>query len=75
MDYELSLNIYKYGEYFNPATNRYVLLISCEVDDEVEDEVGCDRCDKIPLLSCISWRDYDLCMECINEIEKSLDDK
>ena len=65
MDYDLSLDIYKYGEYFNPAINRYVT--------HIDGGVGCDRCDKIPLLSCISWREYDLCMECIHEIEKSLE--
>ncbi len=67
MDYDLSLDIYKYGEYFNPAISRY--------DTPVHDNngVGCDRCDKTPLLSCISWREYDLCMECIHEIEKSLE--
>ena len=67
MNYDLVLDIYKYGTYYNPAKKRY--------GNHCDDEIGCDRCNKIPLLSCISWREYDICMECIHEIEDSLYDE
>ena len=62
---QLYFNIYKYGTYYFPASKHY---------SNMDIEVGCDRCERIPLTSCIGWREHDLCLECASEIERQYED-
>ena len=58
-DERLFIKIYKYGTYYNPAYEHYLPRV----------DVGCDRCLKEKITACIGWRDYDLCLLCISEID------
>ena len=62
---QLYFNIYKYGTYYFPAGKHY---------NNIDIEVGCDRCENLPITSCIGWRKYDLCLECALEIERQYED-
>ena len=55
----LFIRIYKYGTFYNPAYEHY----------GPKGEVGCDRCLKEDIPSCIGWRDFDLCLECAADID------
>jgi hypothetical protein len=57
------IKTFLYGDYFCPASSRY--------DDFVE--VGCDRCSKERLICCISWKHFDLCMDCVVSIERDFE--
>lgn len=59
---DVMLQIYKLGSYYNPATNHY----------GYEANVTCDRCFKSHLSICIGWQTYDLCLPCVNEINKEI---
>lgn len=54
--------IYKYGTYHNPATKHYGI--------DSTGSVACDRCRKDNLSVCIGYKQYDLCMKCVQEIDK-----
>jgi hypothetical protein len=49
---------YKYGEYYNPANKHY----------NGQEDVGCDRCQKTNITVCIGYRDIDLCLKCVSDI-------
>ena len=49
------------GSYYYPATKRYN-------SDEII--VTCDRCRRTDILSCLGYKNIDLCMTCVNELEK-----
>lgn len=53
-------DIFRYGTYYNPAWDHY----STNYDD-----IGCDRCQRTGLLVCIGWKNYDICMKCMGELE------
>lgn len=55
----LYVDIYKNGHYYSDTQNRYV-----------NSPVICDRCLKQNLISCIGWKDHDLCMQCIAFIDE-----
>ncbi|AYV82002.1 MAG: hypothetical protein Homavirus2_6 [Homavirus sp.] len=57
---DIYMKIYKYGTYYNPATNHYGAVGS----------VNCDRCHRKLLDICIGWQTYDLCIECIQDINQ-----
>ena len=59
------IDIYKYGIYYNPACKNY--------NEEIE--VGCDRCMKLNISTCIGLREYDICLECNAEIEKIFEEE
>ena len=65
IDKETMIKIYKFGSYFNPAHNHY----------GYETNVVCDRCFKSHLSICIGWQTYDLCLSCVNEIDKEMKKK
>lgn len=60
IDKKLMLKIYKYGTYYNPASKHYNSVVN----------VMCDKCYKDKLEMCIGYEDYDLCLFCIEEINK-----
>ena len=53
MSAELYYKIYKFGKFYNPATNHY---------NKPNISVHCDRCKKNNLLTCIGYNDCDLCL-------------
>lgn len=52
------IQVYKLGRYFNPASESY--------------GVSCDRCKRENLSSCISYTNFDLCMQCVTDIENNI---
>ncbi len=62
---EIFVNIYKFGVYYYPAYRHYE-------DDRIE--VGCDKCGELDIPSCIGWKDYDICLKCMAEIEEDIED-
>ena len=59
MSEELYNNIHKRGKYYNPANSHY------NNDNGVE----CNRCKKTQLQTCIGWKEYDLCLDCVSSID------
>ena len=57
--------VYKYGTYYNPADLHYNEPIM----------VGCDKCGKEDIKVCLGWKEYDLCMQCVQDIEQQEDDQ
>ena len=64
MEDSLYFKIYRYGKYYNPANLHYCF------PGEEGDEVGCDRCLKEDIPTCIGWKEYDLCLYCASVIEE-----
>lgn len=60
IDKSTMLKICKYGTYYNPATKHYTPSTN----------VMCDKCYKDKLNISIGYEDYDLCLSCIEEINK-----
>src|ERR1700740_1607006 len=56
------IQIYKCGHFFYPAVDHYANSSS----------VSCDRCKKDNLISCIGYKDRDLCLQCCADIERNL---
>lgn len=50
--------ILKYGTYYYPANKHY----------SGKGSVGCDRCKKTKLTSCIGYEQMDLCLICADEL-------
>jgi hypothetical protein len=59
---EIMIDICKYGIYYYPATKHY----------ENGGQVSCDRCFKNYIDMSIGWKNYDLCLPCVNEINEQL---
>lgn len=59
LDENTTFNIYKYGNYYNPAHSHYNRITN----------VVCDRCLKKNLNICIGWEDKDLCLKCVSDID------
>ena len=57
---DLFYEIYQKGEFYNPAVSHYNFEVI---------EVGCDRCGKLPIKTCIGWYDHDLCLNCVADLE------
>lgn len=53
-------NVYMYGQYSNPAWKRY----------NYETTVFCDRCRKANLKICIGYKQLDLCLDCVSEMQR-----
>ena len=51
-------NIYKNGKYYNPAWTHY----------QEGAVVSCDRCKRTQLNVCIGWKEYDMCLKCVEEM-------
>ncbi len=60
---DIMLNIYKNGTYYNPAKKHY---------GSDATNIVCDRCYKNNLDICIGWLTYDLCLQCIQSINKEI---
>lgn len=58
MNFNTLVNIYYFGNYYNPADKRYYPGAS----------VRCDRCLKNNIDICVGWDRYDLCLTCISDI-------
>ena len=65
LDKETMIKVYKFGSYYNPASNHYGNAAN----------VVCDRCFKDNLDISIGWQTYDLCLQCINVINIELKNK
>ena len=65
LDKETMIKVYKFGTYYNPASNHYGSVAN----------VACDRCYKNNLDISIGWQTYDLCLVCTNEINNELKSK
>jgi len=65
LDKETMIKVYKFGSYYNPASNHYGSTAN----------VVCDRCYKNNLDISIGWQTYDLCLVCTNEINNELKSK
>ena len=59
MDREIKIT-YKYGKYYNPAWMHY----------GEQTNVMCDRCKSNNLKTCIGYKTYDLCMQCVSDMNK-----
>ena len=57
--------IIKYGTYYFPAEKHYQ-------DYRYQLVVQCDRCRRDRLTSCLGWENYDLCMECVPQVERMI---
>lgn len=60
-DQEILNNIFRLGKYYNPAHKHY---------DENTDVV-CDKCQRHGIDVSIGWKNYDLCMSCVDYMSKS----
>jgi len=60
---DIFLDIYKYGIYYHPANRHY----------NAEVEVGCDKCMRTNISSCVGYKDYDLCLDCMADIDEMYD--
>jgi hypothetical protein len=60
MDFE---NIVKLGVYYYPANKHYA-------GNQIS--VVCDRCNKSNLVSCIGYKDKDLCLSCADMITQMI---
>jgi hypothetical protein len=56
--------VFKYGVYYFPASKHYGGPV----------EVGCDRCLREDIATCLGWGEVDLCMECVADINKKYED-
>jgi len=68
MNYENMLLVIKHGVYYNPANKHY----------SYKGFVTCNRCFKTNLDVCIGFNEYDLCLNCLQEIlihEKKMETK
>jgi hypothetical protein len=61
---KLYYDIYKKGYYYADTKTRYI-----------DSPTTCDRCLKENLISCIGWKDHDLCMQCIAFIDELIANK
>lgn len=53
--------IIRRGKFYFPASNHYV-------NNNEEIIVNCDRCKRTKLLSCIGYKEFDLCLNCADII-------
>ena len=51
---------YYFGTFYQPANLHY----------SGSGSVNCDKCQRTNLKSCIGYQNYDLCLECITQVEK-----
>jgi hypothetical protein len=61
-DTETILYTTKFGTYYNPATKHY---------NNPSNNVICDNCHKERLTSCIAHHNCDLCLPCVEEINRN----
>lgn len=64
LDRDTMIKVYKYGTYYNPASKHY--------GGEETTNVVCDRCYRDHLDVCIGWQTHDMCLHCVEEINKEL---
>ena len=62
MNKTTNLEIYRYGQYYNPAHTHYKNPLA---------NVSCDRCFKSNLEVSIGYRDSDLCLKCACVMSKN----
>jgi hypothetical protein len=55
-------NVCKSGVYYNPAIKHYGSICN----------ITCDNCKKTKLDVCIGWDNYDLCLPCVDDINKEI---
>lgn len=58
--------IYKFGDYYNPASKHYETRSNYNVINVI-----CDRCGRKNLNICIGYNDYDLCIPCVDELDRT----
>lgn len=63
---DLMYQIYKYGTYYNPASNHYSFIKSSKPINVI-----CDKCKTENLNVCVGYKDCDLCLRCINQIDNN----
>ena len=80
MNHEIAIKIVKYGAYYNPAHSHYISMSPQPLIPSQENlqpsapvVVFCDRCGKRNLDCSIGYNQYDLCLECVIIVNKSLD--
>lgn len=75
------IDIYKLGTFYNPAYKHYAgdaninNLNNNNNNNNSKiaiENIICDRCNKDNLLSCIGYQNFDLCLQCILEIETNM---
>lgn len=54
------IEVFESGTYYNPANKHY----------DYKGSVNCDRCKKTNIKICIGYKTYDLCFNCVQDIEK-----
>lgn len=64
MNKTTNLEVYRYGQYYNPAHIHYKNPLA---------NVSCDRCFRSNLEVSIGYRDSDLCLKCVYIMSKSVD--
>ena len=62
---EILESIHKDGTYYNPANSHY----------DSSGFVNCDRCSRLHLCVCIGWRNYDICMKCVDALDRTRNGK
>ena len=60
---EKTIQILKNGTYYNPASKHYNFNST---------NVVCDRCRKTGLDMCIGFESYDLCLQCVQDVNSQL---
>ncbi len=60
IDKKTMIKIWKYGTYYNPASKHY----------GNGGNIMCDKCYKDNLNMCIGYEDHDLCLNCVEDINK-----
>lgn len=58
--------VVKHGTYYNPAYMHYNDPLTI---------VSCDRCNQSNISACIGFGSLDLCLKCVDELNKTVNDK
>lgn len=69
-DLSLYSSICRKGEYYYPATAHYNNINNN--NNSNANFVWCDKCKKSGLISCIGWKDYDMCLKCVSEVTSQM---
>lgn len=64
LDYNTTIKILKYGTYYNPAHTHYSFAKVTSI--------VCDRCYRQNLDMCIGYDTYDLCLNCVQDVNNAL---
>jgi hypothetical protein len=67
MEIDPIIDTYLLGVYYNPASNHYNNNNNSTNSTNII--ITCNRCKLKPLSICIGYRNYDLCLKCVQELD------